>query len=84
MKDGAPEQGNFDTYQMVRFAQAPKIDVHFALSGGNKWGGAGEPGAAPVAAAVCNAIYAAGCGLLLYTLYPRSVSRTTPLTCSST
>jgi isoquinoline 1-oxidoreductase beta subunit len=57
IKDGVPEQGNFDTYQMVRFAQAPKIDVHLALSGGSKWGGAGEPGAAPVAAAVCNAIY---------------------------
>ena len=57
IKNGAPVQGNFDTYQMVRLAQAPKIDVHFALSGGNKWGGAGEPGAAPVAAAVCNAIF---------------------------
>ena len=57
VKGGAIEQGNFDTYQMVRFAQAPKIDVHFALSGGSKWGGAGEPGAAPVAAAVCNAIF---------------------------
>lgn len=58
IKNGAPEQGNFDSYQMVRFAQAPKIDVHFALSGGTKWGGAGEPGAAPLAAALCNAIYA--------------------------
>lgn len=58
IKNGRPEQGNFDTYPMVRLAQAPKIDVHFALSGGNKWGGAGEPGAAPVAAAVCNAIFA--------------------------
>ena len=57
IKDGVPEQGNFDTYQMVRFAQAPKIDVHLALSGGKKWGGAGEPGAAPLAAAVCNAIF---------------------------
>jgi isoquinoline 1-oxidoreductase subunit beta len=58
IKNGAPEQGNFDTYPMVRLAQAPKVDVHFALSGGSKWGGAGEPGAAPVAAAVCNAIFA--------------------------
>ena len=57
VRGGAIEQGNFDTYQMVRFAQAPKIDVHFALSGGSKWGGAGEPGAAPVAAAVCNAVF---------------------------
>lgn len=57
IKNGVPEQGNFDTYRMVRLAQAPKIDVHFAMSGGAKWGGAGEPGAAPVAAAVCNAIF---------------------------
>lgn len=59
VKNGAPEQGNFDTYRMVRLAQAPKIDVHFALSGGTKWGGVGEPGTAPIAPAVCNAIYSA-------------------------
>jgi isoquinoline 1-oxidoreductase beta subunit len=58
VKNGVPEQGNFDTYPMVRFAQAPKIDVHFAMTGGKKWGGAGEPGGAPTAAAVCNAIFA--------------------------
>ena len=59
VKNGALEQGNFDTYRMVRLAQAPKIDVHFALSGGTKWGGVGEPGTAPIAPAVCNAIFAA-------------------------
>jgi isoquinoline 1-oxidoreductase subunit beta len=58
VKNGIPEQGNFDTYPMVRLAQAPKIDVHLALSGGKKWGGAGEPGGAPTAAAVCNAVFA--------------------------
>jgi len=58
VKNGIPEQGNFDTYPMVRLAQAPKIDVHLALSDGKKWGGAGEPGGAPTAAAVCNAIFA--------------------------
>jgi isoquinoline 1-oxidoreductase subunit beta len=58
VKNGIPEQGNYDTYPMVRLAQAPKIDVHLALSGGKKWGGAGEPGGAPTAAAVCNAIFA--------------------------
>ena len=58
VRNGAVEQGNFDSYQMVRMAQAPKIDVHFALTGGSKWGGAGEPGAGPLAAAVCNAIAA--------------------------
>jgi isoquinoline 1-oxidoreductase beta subunit len=59
VKDGAIEQGNFDTYRMVRLAQAPKIDVHFVLSGGTKWGGVGEPGTAPIAPAVANAIFAA-------------------------
>jgi isoquinoline 1-oxidoreductase beta subunit len=59
VKNGALEQGNFDTYRMVRLAQAPKIDVHFALSGGGKWGGVGEPGTAPIAPAVCNAIFSA-------------------------
>ena len=29
VKDGAIEQGNFDTYQMVRLAQAPRIDGAF-------------------------------------------------------
>jgi isoquinoline 1-oxidoreductase beta subunit len=58
VKDGAVEQGNFDTYRMVRLAQAPKIDVHFALSGNGKWGGVGEPGTAPIAPAVANAIFA--------------------------
>jgi isoquinoline 1-oxidoreductase beta subunit len=57
VKNGVPVQGNFDTYRMVRLAEAPKIDVHFALSGGGKWGGVGEPGTAPIAPAVCNAIY---------------------------
>jgi isoquinoline 1-oxidoreductase beta subunit len=58
IKDGVAEQGNFDTYRMVRLAEAPEIDVHFALSGGTKWGGVGEPGTAPIAPAVCNAIFA--------------------------
>ena len=52
-------QGNFDTYRMVRLAQAPKIDVHLVPSGGKIWGGAGEPATPPIAAAVANAIFAA-------------------------
>ena len=58
IKDGAAVQGNFDTYRMVRLAQAPKIDVHLVPSGGKKWGGAGEPAVPPIAAAVANAIFA--------------------------
>lgn len=59
IKDGAAVQGNFDTYRMVRLAQAPQIDVHLTPSGGDVWGGAGEPAVPPIAAAVANAIFAA-------------------------
>ncbi|MGC1779716.1 MAG: molybdopterin cofactor-binding domain-containing protein [Xanthobacteraceae bacterium] len=55
---GAAVQGNFDTYRMVRLAEAPKIDVHLLPSGGKVWGGAGEPATPPIAAAVANAIFA--------------------------
>ena len=59
IKNGIPVQGNFDTYRMVRLAEAPKIDVHLVPSGGKVWGGAGEPATPPIAAAVANAIFAA-------------------------
>ncbi|HUC72598.1 MAG TPA: molybdopterin cofactor-binding domain-containing protein, partial [Stellaceae bacterium] len=59
VKDGAVVETNFDTYPVVRMAQAPKIETYLALTGGKKWGGVGEPGAAPVAPAVTNAIFAA-------------------------
>ncbi|HEY1505818.1 MAG TPA: molybdopterin cofactor-binding domain-containing protein [Stellaceae bacterium] len=59
VKNGAAVQGNFDTYRMVRLAQAPKIDVFLMPSGGAKWGGAGEPATPPIAGAVVNAIFAA-------------------------
>jgi isoquinoline 1-oxidoreductase beta subunit len=59
IKDGVPVQGNFDTYRMVRLAEAPKIDVHLVPSGGKVWGGAGEPATPPIAGAVANAIFAA-------------------------
>ena len=59
IKNGRVEQGNFDEYQIVRMADAPRIEVHLALTGGGKWGGIGEPGTPPVAPAVCNAIFAA-------------------------
>jgi isoquinoline 1-oxidoreductase subunit beta len=57
IKNGSVEQGNFDSYQMVRLAQAPKIEIHIANTGGKKWGGVGEPGTAPIAPAVANAIF---------------------------
>jgi isoquinoline 1-oxidoreductase subunit beta len=59
IKKGAPVEGNFDTYRMVRLAEAPRIDVHLVPSGGKVWGGAGEAATPPIAAAVVNAIFAA-------------------------
>jgi len=58
VKNGVPEQSNFDTYRMVRLAQAPKIDVHIVLSGGPAWGGVGEASTPPIMAALANAIFA--------------------------
>ena len=65
IKDGAAEQGNFDTYQLARMADAPRVEAHLALTGGKddkgkpKWGGVGECSVAPIAAAIANAIFAA-------------------------
>jgi isoquinoline 1-oxidoreductase beta subunit len=58
IRNGAAVQGNFDTYRMVRLAEAPKIDVHLVPGGGKVWGGAGEPAVPPIAGAVANAIFA--------------------------
>jgi isoquinoline 1-oxidoreductase beta subunit len=54
---GRVVQQNFPDYEMVRMADAPEHEVRFIESGA-RTGGAGEPGTAPVAAAVGNAIYA--------------------------
>jgi isoquinoline 1-oxidoreductase beta subunit len=59
VKDGRIEQGNFDSYPIMRMKDAPAIEVHLALTGGKKWGGVGEPSTAVIPAAVTNAIFAA-------------------------
>jgi isoquinoline 1-oxidoreductase subunit beta len=59
IKNGQVEQSNFDSYEVVRLADTPKIEVYLALSGGKKWGGIGEPGTAATAPAVANAVFAA-------------------------
>ena len=58
-KAGRVQQGNFDTYPVVRMADAPReIHVHLVPSEAPP-GGVGEPGTPPFAPALCNAIYAA-------------------------
>jgi isoquinoline 1-oxidoreductase beta subunit len=58
VKDGAVEQKNFDTYNLMRLAEMPKVEVILMPSGGF-WGGVGEPTIAVAAPAVLNAIAAA-------------------------
>jgi isoquinoline 1-oxidoreductase subunit beta len=56
IQNGAPVQGNFDTYKLVRMNEAPPVDVAIIESGAQLTG-MGEPGVPPVAPAICNAIY---------------------------
>ncbi|MBI1211033.1 MAG: molybdopterin-dependent oxidoreductase [Alphaproteobacteria bacterium] len=58
LEKGRVTQSNFDTYDMVRIAQAPKIEVYIVPST-ELPGGIGEPGTPPLFAAVTNAIFAA-------------------------
>ena len=59
IKDGRVEQGNFDTYPVVRLKDAPKTEVYISPTPGKRWGGVGEPGATMIQPAVTNAIFAA-------------------------
>jgi isoquinoline 1-oxidoreductase beta subunit len=59
VKDGRIEQQNFDSYDMMRIAEMPKVETIIMPSGGF-WGGVGEPTICVAAPAVLNAIAAAG------------------------
>ncbi|MGB6799900.1 MAG: molybdopterin cofactor-binding domain-containing protein, partial [Xanthobacteraceae bacterium] len=56
--NGGTEQSNFDGYEMLRLADAPRVETVVAASGGF-WGGVGEPPVPPLAPSLCNAIFAA-------------------------
>ena len=58
VKDGRIEQQNFDSYDMMRIAEMPKVETIVMPSGGF-WGGVGEPTICVAAPAVLNAIAAA-------------------------
>jgi isoquinoline 1-oxidoreductase beta subunit len=58
IKDGAVEQTNFDSYNVMRIDEMPKVETVLVPSGGF-WGGVGEPTIAVAAPAVLNAIFAA-------------------------
>ncbi|MBC7610479.1 MAG: xanthine dehydrogenase family protein molybdopterin-binding subunit, partial [Polaromonas sp.] len=58
VKDGRMEQENFNTYQVLKMDEMPKVETIVMPSGGF-WGGVGEPTIAVAAPAVLNAIFAA-------------------------
>lgn len=58
-KDGVIQQGNYDSYPVVRMGETPKaINVHI-MEVDAPPGGVGEPGVPPVAPAIVNAYFAA-------------------------
>jgi isoquinoline 1-oxidoreductase subunit beta len=59
VKNGAIEQENFDTYDMMRISQMPKVEAIVMPSYHGVWGGVGEPTICVAAPAVLNAITAA-------------------------
>jgi isoquinoline 1-oxidoreductase beta subunit len=58
VENGRTVQGNFNDYEVLRLDEMPVVEVVIAPNGGPV-GGVGEAGLPPVAAAVCNAIFAA-------------------------
>jgi isoquinoline 1-oxidoreductase beta subunit len=56
--NGAVTQGNFHNYPLLRMAEMPPFECHIVPSSAAP-GGIGEPGTAPIAPALANAIFAA-------------------------
>jgi len=59
LKDGRVEQSNFDNYRIMRIAEMPRVIEAVLVPSGGFWGGLGETPLAPLAPALCNAIFAA-------------------------
>jgi len=57
LANGRVQQSNFNDYPLLRFDEAPRIEVHIVPST-DPPGGVGEPGVPPIAPAVANALYA--------------------------
>jgi isoquinoline 1-oxidoreductase beta subunit len=59
VKDGRIVESNFHEYNSMRIAQMPKVEAILKPSGGDVWGGVGEPTICVAAPAVLNALYRA-------------------------
>ena len=57
LKDGVVEQDNFDSYEVLRMSEMPKVEVHIVPSAASPTG-VGEPGVPPAGPAVANAVFA--------------------------
>jgi isoquinoline 1-oxidoreductase beta subunit len=57
-KEGRVQQSNFHDYPLLRVHEMPRVEAYIVQSS-EKPGGIGEPGVAPVAPAVANAVFAA-------------------------
>jgi len=55
---GRVQQSNFYDYQILRMSEMPQVETVIVRSS-DGWGGCGEPPLAPLAPALCNAIFAA-------------------------
>lgn len=56
LRDGRVQQGNLGDYPLLQLRQTPQITPILVPTGGEVWGGMGEPPYAPMTAAVANAI----------------------------
>ena len=55
LKDGVVDQGNFDTYEVLRINEMPHVEVYLVPSAEPPTG-IGEPGVPPIGPAVANAV----------------------------
>ena len=74
ISNGNVDQNNFDTYPVLRFAEAPKIEITLLDTPDAPIGGVGEVGVPPLAPALANAVYAAT-GVRLRSMPLRSDAR---------
>jgi isoquinoline 1-oxidoreductase subunit beta len=58
LTNGAVDQGNFDSYDVLRINEMPQVEVHIVPSSESPTG-VGEPGVAPIGPALANAVYSA-------------------------
>ena len=58
LTNGAVDQGNFDSYDVLRINEMPQVEVHIVPSQESPTG-VGEPGVPPIGPAVANAVYSA-------------------------